>query len=160
VKSKKQNNDDFYIRKLFYDEEKKLTRKMKNKSTTDFKIPNIFRESQKLYTIDKINEYHVAKFKTFRSEWKIFGQVDLYQVNNVIKDLVNRMMADLPENVKIQVILHNVMEDKITQTDLLRKNEIVDKLSEWVQLFSDYQDMDIENVTFKHLAKELPKRSW
>ena len=68
----------------------------------------------------------------------IYGQVDLYQVNNVIKDLIDRMTVNLPDNVNLQVILHNVVEDKVTQTDLLRKSGIVDELSEWVQLFIDY----------------------
>ena len=148
---------DFYIRKLFEDEDKKATRKIKRESDVIFHIPNIFRTSVEKPYIEKIHEYRNEKYNTDSSEWKIYGHVDFYQVNNIIKDLIERMTVNLPDNVKLQVILDNTAEHKITQTQLLRKNEIVDKLSEWVQLFMDYQDMDIENVTFKLLAIELPK---
>ena len=161
-KEKPKCRPEFNWKQIAQHAARKAQRKFDQKQnlTNDFHVPNIFRESysaEKPYRIEKINEYHYEKFKTDRSEWKIFGHVDLYDVNKVIKDLIDKMTANLPDNVKLQIILHNIVENKVTQTNLLRKNEIVDELSEWVQIFIDYHDMEIENVTFKLLTIELPK---
>ena len=138
---------------------KKASRKIKKKKTTDFHIPNIFRESytdKKPFKIEKVREYRNEKFQAVRSEWKISGPVDLFQVNDVITKLVDEMTAKLPDNVKLQVSLVSNVDDKINQTKLLNKNEIVNKLSDWVHFFIDYHDMELENITFKLLAIELP----
>jgi hypothetical protein len=77
---------------------KRAQRKIKRNSTTDFHFPNIFREShsdEKTYRIEKVNLYHYEKFKTDRSKWKIYCRVDLYQVKNVIKDLIDGMLICL-----------------------------------------------------------------
>jgi len=66
------------------------------------------------------------------------------------------MTTHLPDNVKLQVSLIISVNDTINQTKLLNKNEIVNKLSDWVHFFIDYHDMELENITFKLLAIELP----
>jgi len=48
------------------------------------------------------------------------------------------------------------VNDTVNQTKLLNKNEIVSKLSDWVHFFVDYHDLELENMTFKLLAIELP----
>ena len=123
--------------------------------TTDFHIPNIFRESytdKRPFKIEKVREYRNEKFQAVRSEWKISGPVDLFQVNEVITKLVDEMTAKLPENVELQVSLVNNFDDKVNQTPLLEEQGIVNKLSEWVEFFVDYHEMQMENTTFKLLA--------
>jgi len=74
----------------------------------------------------------------------------------VITQLVNRMTANLPDNINLQVSLISSVHDTVNQTKLLNKNDIVNKLSDWVHFFIDYHDMELENITFKLLAIELP----
>jgi hypothetical protein len=145
---------------IFQDEEKRASRKNKKEQIVDFHIPNIFRESHSElnpYKIEKIRAYRNDKFRTDRSDWQISGPVDIFQVNDVIAKLVDRMTANLPDNVKIQVSL--ISSDTVNQTKLLNKNEIVNKLSDWVHFFVDYRDMTFENITFKLLAIEVPEGS-
>ena len=66
------------------------------------------------------------------------------------------MISDLPENVKMQISLENDKNDKVKQTTLLNKFEMIEQLSEWVGLFTDYDDMDINDITFKLLKIEIP----
>jgi hypothetical protein len=77
-------------------------------------------------------------------------------VNEVITQLVDRMTENLPDNVKLQVSLISSVNDTVNYTKLLNRNEIVNKLSDWVHFFIDYHDMELENITFKLLAIELP----
>jgi hypothetical protein len=65
------------------------------------------------------------------------------------------MVENSPDNVKLQVSLENSTNDRVTQTRLLNKQEVVDKLVDWVNFFIDYQDMNIEDITFKLMAIEI-----
>ena len=96
---------------------------------------------KKLFKIEKFREYRDEKFQAVRSEWKISGPVDLFQVNNVITKLVDEMTANSSDNVKLQVSSVSNVDDKINRTKLLNKNEIVNELSDWVHFFIDYHDM-------------------
>jgi len=40
------------------------------------------------YRIEKVHEYRYDKFKSVRSEWKIYGDVDIFHVHNVITELI------------------------------------------------------------------------
>ena len=158
VKCRPKNQHDIDLN-IFSDEEKRALRKHKKDQIVDFHIPNIFRESHsdiKPYKIEKIRAYRNDKFRADRSDWQISGPVDIFQVNDVITQLVNRMTANLPDNVKLQVSLTSSVNDTVNQTKLLNKNEIVNKLSDWVHFFIDYHDMELENITFKLIAIELP----
>ena len=46
--------------------------------------------------------YRYDKFKSIRSEWKVFGDIDIFQVYNIINELINQMTEGQPENVKLQ----------------------------------------------------------
>ena len=138
---------------------KKAPRKIKEEKTTDFHNPNIFRESytdKKPFKIERVREYRNGKLQAVRSDWKISGPLDLFQVNDVITKLADEMTAKLPDNVKLQVSLVSNVDDKITQTKLQNKNEVGNKLSDWVHFFIDYRVMELENITFKLLAEESP----
>jgi len=66
------------------------------------------------------------------------------------------MSEGLSDNVKLQIILENDKNDQINQTGLLNKVDMIEKLVDWVILFIDYHDMDIENINIKLLKIEIP----
>ena len=65
------------------------------------------------------------------------------------------MAAVLPENMKLQITLENNRNDRVNQTKLLSKAEMILKLTDWVILFIDYHDMKMEDITFKLLKIEI-----
>ena len=104
----------------------------------------------------KIPEYDYDKFNTKRYEYKIYGDVDIFQIQRVVQELMDKMTVNLPDNVKLQISLENTANNRINETMLVNKYDIVLKISDWVSLFIDYYDMDIEDITFKLLAVEIP----
>ena len=109
------------------------------------------------YNIVKINSYYVAKFRTDLSEWKIYGKVGLFDIHAAIRDLINRMTANLPANVKIMIGLITPISDDISASSkLLSKSQVNDIISEWVNYFMDYKEVNIEDITFKLLAIQIP----
>jgi hypothetical protein len=44
----------------------------------------------------------------------------------------------------------------VNQTKLLSKQDTIYRLSDWVNVFIDYYDMEIEDITFKLMAIEIP----
>ena len=69
-------------------------------------------------------------------------------------ELIEKMTVGLPENVKLQITLENNQNDRVNQTKLLRKTEMILKLTDWVILFIDYYDMKPEDITCKLQARE------
>jgi len=131
VKVKKPRKPDIDL-SIFRDEEKRALRKHKKDQIVDFHTSNIFRESHsdiKPYKIEKIREYRNDKFRTDRSDWQISGPADIFQVNEVITQLVDKMTENLRDNAKLQVSLISSVNDTVNHTKLLNKNEIVNKLS-------------------------------
>ena len=98
----------------------------------------------------------VQNIKREFSEWKIRGSVNLLNVHKALNDLIQKMSEHIPPNSKLQVSLK--ISDSMQQphTPLLSKDKITDMLAEWVNYFIDYHDMNIENITFKLTAIELP----
>jgi len=74
----------------------------------------------------------------------------------VLRELINRLTEHLQDKTKLQVSLENYKNDKVSQTKLLSKQEFVNKLADWVNFFIDYQDMEIEDITCKPMAIEIP----
>ena len=117
--------------------------------------------------LKKIKEYKYSKFNSSRSEYEIFGDVDIFQVYNAITELINKITTGLPDNAKLQISLENDKNDKVSQTKLLNKTDMIAKLADWVILFIDYQDMEfidyqdmeIEDITIKLLKIEIPTGS-
>jgi len=109
------------------------------------------------YCIEKINEYKNGKFNATRSDWKIFGHVDIFKIPDVMQELIAKMTDGLNDNVKLQIILENDRNDMVNQTKLLNKIDMIEKLFDWVSLFINYQDMEIEDITFKLLKIEIPE---
>jgi len=47
-------------------------------------LPNYFGHNVNKYRIEKVREYRYDRFNTARSEWKVVGNVDIFQMHNVI----------------------------------------------------------------------------
>jgi hypothetical protein len=120
------------------------------------RITKLFRDNKNRYKIEKTYEYYYEKYKTMRSEWKVFGHIDLFRVHDVISELINRMTEVLPDNVKLKVIVDNSQNDRVNQTKLLSKQDIIYRFFDWVNICIDYFDMEIEDMTFKLMAIEVP----
>jgi hypothetical protein len=134
----------------------KAQRLQAQKQDNIFRLAKLFRDNKNSYRIEKTGEYYYSNYKTKRSEWKVFGDIDIFQVHDVMSELVNSITVDLPENVKLQVVLENTENDRVNQTKLLSKQDIIYKLSDWVNFFKDYYAMEIEDMTFKLMAIEIP----
>jgi len=65
------------------------------------------------------------------------------------------MTEGLSDNVKLQIILENDKNDQVNQTGSLNKTDMIAKLADWVILFIDYHDMDIEDITIKLLKIKI-----
>ena len=126
------------------------------KQVDDFRIANLFKSNKHKYSIEKVREYKYRKFNTSRAEYEICGDVDIFQVHDVITELINKMTIGLPDNVKLQISLENSANDKVNQTKLLNKTDMITKLADWVILFMDYHDMAIDDITIKLLKIEIP----
>ena len=74
----------------------------------------------------------------------------------MIEELIRKMTEGLSDNVKLQIILENDKNDQVNQTGLLNKADMIAKLADWVILFIDYHDMDIEDITIKLLKVKIP----
>ena len=61
--------------------------------------------------------------------------------------------------VTLQISLENDRNDRISQTKLLNKADIISKLADWVILFIDYYDMKPEDLTSKLLNVQIPTGS-
>ena len=66
------------------------------------------------------------------------------------------MTEGLPDNVKLQISIENDKNDKVNQTKLLNRADMIAKLADWIILFIDYHDMEIEDITIKLLKIEIP----
>ena len=95
-------------------------------------------------------------FRRHWSHWKIHGDVNIFQIHAVIEELIRKMTEGLSDNVKLQIILKNDKNDQVNQTGLLNKTDMIAKLADWVILFIDYHDMDIEDITIKLLKIKIP----
>ena len=103
-----------------------------------------------------MRNYNSKKFRTTITDWKISGDVNLF--NKAINDLINRILDNKSSNVLIQITIKRP-DGKQYCTNLLRKDDIIDMLTEWINKFIDYDDMDIEDVVFQVTKIEIPQGS-
>ena len=150
---KPKSKPKFELKEVFKHAAKKAQRRI-NRKQEDYKISKLFITNN--YKIVKEREYTYNKFNTIRSEWKIYGDIDIFQTQQVINNLVIRMTEGLPDNVKLQIMLVNNKDDRSIQTKLINKDEMIIKLSDWVNFFIDYKEMEIEDLTFVLLSIEIP----
>jgi len=122
-----------------------------------YRLAKLFKTKNNNYRIEKIFEKDVPKYRTTRSHWKVYGDVDISRLHYVIQDLISKMTAQVSDNVKLQIVLENNKNGRVNQTKLLNKTDMIEKISDWVGMFLDYHDMDIEDITFKLLKIEIPE---
>jgi len=122
-----------------------------------YRVAKLFKSKENSYRIEKIREYKFDKFNSTRSHWKIHGDVNIFQIHTVIEELIRKMTEGLSDNVKLQIILENDKHDQVNQTGLLNKANMIAQLVDWVILFIDYHDMDIEDITIKLLKIKIPQ---
>ena len=72
---------------------KKAQRRKSRTQDTDtpYRIAKLFRDNVNSCRIEKVHEYRYNKFKSIRSEWNIYGAVDIIQVHNVITELNKKL---------------------------------------------------------------------
>ena len=134
------------------------TKQLQQDTDEIYRVARLFKSKQnKIYRIEKIREYKFDTFNSTRSHWKIHGDVNIFQINTVIEELIRKMTEGLSDNVKLQIILENDKNDQVNQTGLLNKADMIAKLVDWVILFIDYHDMDIEDITIKLLKIKIPQ---
>jgi len=135
----KQQKPQFTFSDIAKQAARKAQRRKSRKQDTDtpYRIAKLLRDNANSYRIKKVYEYRYDKFKSIRSEWKIYGDVDIFQVHNVITELINRMTEGQPENVRLQISLENTQNNRIIETKLMSKHEVMVKAVEWVNLFID-----------------------
>ena len=72
----------------------------------------------------------------------------------VLQELIDKMTSGLPGNVKLQISLENDRNDRISQTKLLNKADMISKLADWVILFIDYYDIKYKKlISLKHRVR-------
>src|SRR5207245_1897354 len=136
----------------------KNNKKNKNKNKLDnFKfIKSIHKKQKDNYSINKGQTHNKNKYQTTITEWTIKGEVNLFNINNAIKDLTYKITEGYPDNVLLQIILKNKRDGNEPDTKLLPKSKINDMLTNWVNYLIDYKDIDIEDVIFKVIAIKIP----
>ena len=121
-------------------------------------LRSLFKEQKKKYTINIVCIHYNNKYRTMITDYKINGDVNLFNLNHVITDLVNKITEGLPNNVKIQIVLRTP-DGRQPNTKLLSKSNIINMLTEWINYFIDYKDMNIEDITFQVTNIEIPQGS-
>jgi len=81
-------------------------------------VKSLFKQMKDEYTINKVQTHYNNKYRTTITDWKINGEVNLFNVNKVIRDLVQKITEGLPDNVRIQIVL-KTSDDRQPDTKLL-----------------------------------------
>ena len=102
-----------------------------------------------------MGQRYVNKYKTSISFWKIIGDINLFNVNLALNDLIQEITKGKPENVRIQIVL-KAPDGSEPDTKLLSKSDIIEMLTEWVNYLIDYKEFDISDITFQVTAIEIP----
>jgi len=68
---------------------KEAQRRHSRKKDYDFRVAKLFRDNKSSYRIEKVREYKYNKCNTKRSEYKIYGEVDIFQMHTVLQKLIN-----------------------------------------------------------------------
>ena len=121
----------FKLKNLLIRKEKIISYLEEPKENYHF-LKSLFKNKKDGYENHKIREYYSEKYKTRLSEWKISGTVDIFNMNNTMKDLIQRMTEQMPINSKIQVSLKTANDDRQPHTKLMSKHEMNDILDKWI----------------------------
>jgi len=117
---------------------------------------NEFEKKFKTYTIKKVLEYNSRKFNAGRSDWKIMGDVSMNNLDLAIKDLIDKMTQNEPENVLIQLSIRFPHSDKQPHTTMLSKQDAIDQLYDWISYTVEYREVQISDATITLLKIYVP----
>ena len=113
----------------------------------------------KTYRIERIFEYTSQKFNAARSDWKIYNDVTMTNLDLAIRDLINKMTQNEPENVLIQLSIRFPHSDKQPHTKLLSKQDAMDQIYEWISFIVEYREVQISEATITLLKIHIPTGS-
>src|SRR5271165_3530776 len=120
-------------------------------------IKTNFRDSLKLnfafkndnYTIVKLTDRYVDKFKTREARWMIEGDISLFSLNDALKSLITKMTEDVKPNSKVQIAMTDIESNRYYRTNFLSNDELEDELLEIFDMFTEYPDFNINNIIFQ-----------
>src|SRR5271156_1547031 len=69
------------------------------------------------YTIVKLTDRYVDKFKTREARWKIEGDVDLFSINKLLRELIAKMTENVNPNSKVQISMTDKDSNRYYQTE-------------------------------------------
>src|SRR5271165_5840290 len=130
-------------------------------------IKTNFRDSLKLhfafkdnnYTIVKLTDHYVDKFKTREARWMIEGDINLFSINDALKSLIAKMTEDVKPNSKVQIAMTDIESNRYYRTNFLSNDELEDELLEIFDMFTEYPDFNINNIIFQSFSIDLPSGS-
>ena len=103
----------------------------------------------------KSSSRYYAKFNTDHYEWNISGIVDIYNIYNVMNKLRARMLVSKNPYSHLQISIWN--GDKCYTINLLIRDQVHDIISELINIFLDYDNVDINDIMFTLLHIKLPE---
>ena len=113
----------------------------------------------KIYKIERIFDYTSSTFNAARSDWKIYGDVTMTNLDLAIRDLINKMTQNESENVMIQLSIRFPHIDKQPHTKLITKQDAMDQLYEWISYTVEYREVQISDATITLLKIHIPTGS-
>ena len=136
-----------------------VNRKFKTDEESEDKhhfLGSLFKQSSDDFEITKTFEYYNQMYNTTLTHWRVTGSVNFFNIRKVMEVLVEKMTERYPSNTRIQIGIRTP-SGREPHTNLISKDEATDMVAEWTNYFIDYYDMNIEDLTFKLTAIELPQ---
>src|SRR5271155_3942447 len=101
-------------------------RMIQNNVKTNFKdsLKLHFAFKDNNYTIVKLTDRYVDKFKTREARWKIEGDVDLFSINKVLRELIAKMTENVNQNSKVQISMTDKDSNRYYQTEFLSVDDL------------------------------------
>src|SRR5271170_1812653 len=133
-------------------------RMIRNDIKTDFrdslKLHFAFKDDN--YTIVKLTDHYVDKFKTREARWMIEGDISLFSINDALKSLITKMTEDVKPNSKVQIAMTDIESNRYYRTNFFGNDELEDELLQIFDMFTEYPDFNINNIIFQSFSIDLP----
>ena len=111
------------------------------------------------YTIVKITDRYVDKFKTREARWKIEGDINLFSINDALKSLIAKMTENVKQNSKVQIAMTDIDSNRYYRTNFLSIDDLEDELLDIFDMFTEYPDFNINSIIFQSFSIDLPSGS-
>src|SRR6478609_2828010 len=149
------SRNELYIRKNIRKRRSDLRNQNEQEVDLYTYMRSLHKPNKNDYGIKFISQRYVKKYRTTISSWKINGDINLFNVNRAINDLIQKITKGKPENVRMQIVL-KAPDGKEPDTRLLPKKDIIKMLTQWVNYLIDYKDFNISDITFQVTSIEIP----